>query len=61
MDGWFGRIGRWMGAAANKNNHLKRHAIVRSEGSNIPVMLRDCFVFGLAEGEGALVPGQKRG
>ena len=47
-----------MGAAANKNNHLKRHAIVRSQGSNIHVMLRDCFVFGLAEGEGSLYPGK---
>ena len=50
-----------MGAAANKNNHLKRHAIVRRQGSNIPVMLRDFLIFGLAEGEGTLVAGQKRG
>ena len=50
-----------MGAAANKNNHLKRHAIALRQGSNIPLMLRECFVFGLAEGEGALAAGQKRG
>ena len=50
-------VGGW-GAAANKNNHLKRHAIVLRQASNFPVMFRDCLVFGCAKRERALYPGK---
>ena len=50
-----GMVGGW-GAAANKNNHLKRHAIALSQGSNLPVMFRDRLVFGCVKSGRALYP-----
>ena len=50
-----GMVGGW-GAAANKNNHLKRHAIVLRQGSNFLVTFRDCLAFGCVKRERALYP-----
>ena len=50
-----GMVGGW-GAAANKNNHLKRHAIVQRHCSNFPFMFRDCLVLGCVKRERALYP-----